>query len=599
MSKLKYLFLPAAALLLSGTFLYINGSNTRTFESQFEKFTDTMFQNEITASTLNLHYTLENPEDYGITNPPVTYGNTEQISLVASASPSIDDYRNTLHRIPYNSLSQENQLTYDILSLYLENEKTGENFPLYYEPLGATIGIQAQLPILLAEYVFYSAEDIDTYLELIAQTDAYFSSILEFEKTKSAAGLFMNDTNVQAIISQCDSFLSMTDEDNFLITIFNEKVDSVSFLSEEEKSQYKSRNQTAVTTHVMPAYQLLSDGLTALKGSCKNPNGLCYFPQGKTYYEYLLRCSTGSYLPVAGIEKRIRQQLAEDLTAYRKLLLKYSGTSQTDLFAALDTAPVTVLKDLQNRMTADFPSSPNVHYEVKYVHESLAEFLSPAFYLTPPIDNLSDHVIYINPAAAYEPLGLYTTLAHEGYPGHLYQNVSFDQQKTPVRSLLNFGGYTEGWATYVEMESYRYAANTVIAAASDAAQDPAPSSDAETIADHAELNRLNRSVMLGISSLLDICIHYHGFTLEDTREFLGNLGFVNTASADAMFHTILESPANYLKYYLGYLTFTDLRSYFQEKYPEQFNLKKFHEQILSIGPCQFPVLEKYLKTYYE
>lgn len=580
---LKLALIPTSLFLICSTHHYLEGKDVRAASRQFDQFTDSMFQNEVISSTLNLHYTLEHPEKYGITNYPVTYGSTNEISLVSSAAPSIDDYRQVLYGISYDSLSAKNQLTYDILSLYLENEKNGESYDLYYEPLGATIGIQAQLPVLLSEYTFYSEKDIKTYLELIAQTDSYFSSIVEFENKKSASGLFMSDTNAEAIIKQCQSFLSMNLEDNFLITLFNEKIDEMPSLSAAQRTAYKKENLTAVTEHILPAYKLLSESLEHLKGTGTNENGLSYFLQGKAYYEYLIRSSTGSYLPIAGIEKRIRQQLENDLAACRSLLLKNPQLGQSDVFDRLLSDPQEILFNLQECMEDDFPKAPSVHYDIKYVHESLEDFLSPAFYLTPPIDNLNEHVIYINNASGYSSLELYTTLAHEGYPGHLYQNLISAQSLCPVRSILSFGGYTEGWATYVEMESYRYAAKQC------------PDASA---ADAAELNRLNRSIMLGISSLLDIYIHYYGFTRLDTAQFLENLGITGSHSANAIFDAIVESPANYLKYYLGYLTFSDLRDWCRESYPDHFDLKDFHAQVLAIGPCQFPVLEKYLKSYY-
>ena len=105
-------------------------------------------------------------------------------------------------------------------------------------------------------------------------------------------------------------------------------------------------------------------------------------------------------------------------------------------------------------------------------------------------------------------------------------------------------------------------------------------------------------MLLGLSSLIDIYVHYHGFTREDVRHFLQNLGVSGTASADAIFDAVLESPANYLKYYLGYLSFLDLRNWCQKNWPDQFQITTFHQYVLEIGPCPFPVLEKYLKLCY-
>lgn len=83
---------------------------------------------------------------------------------------------------------------------------------------------------------------------------------------------------------------------------------------------------------------------------------------------------------------------------------------------------------------------------MKYVDKSLEEHISPAFYLTTPLDAYQDNVIYLNGNAKYDLTKAFTTIAHEGYPGHLYQNCFYQSQNPlPVRSVVNIGGYTEGW----------------------------------------------------------------------------------------------------------------------------------------------------------
>lgn len=578
--KFAYILIPSAYFLISAFCHHRSALQAQDASARLHALTQSMFQEQIVSSTLNLHYTLEHPENYGITDYPVTYDDDAEPSLVQSAVSFASDYRRALYEIPCRNLPLEDQITYDVLMLALENENEAQDYALYQEPLGATIGIQAQLPVLLCEYTFQDREDVEEYLELIAQTDTYFSSLLQFEKARARAGLFMSDDNADAIIRQCRSFIGDQPDSNFLITIFDEKAEELPFLSEEEKDSYKSQNRQAVQKHVLAAYELLAEGLETLKGSCKNENGLCYFPSGKAYYEYLVRSSTGSYLPIEAIEKRIRKQISDDILACRELLKKYPGASRRNLSLQIPTEPEEILADLQDKMSGDYPKAPNVSVDVKYVHPSLEEFLSPAFYLTPPIDDRSENVIYINNASVASDLERYTTLAHEGYPGHLYQNIS--SQDDVARSLFSFGGFTEGWATYVEMESYAYAA---------------AGCESEEAKAGAEFARLNRSAMLGLSSLLDICIHYHGYMRRQTAAFLNNLGFA-ADNVDALYDAILESPANYLKYDLGYLTFADLRSYCEKKWPQKFNLTDFHAQILRIGPAPFPVVEKYLKRYY-
>lgn len=570
-------FIPVLTFLFCSAYYYwINHS--------FLSFTDSLFQSEIVQSTLNLHYTLNDPSSCGIENYPVTLGKADPESLLSSCQ-TLNKYHTALRKIPHTWLSQKNRLTYDILDLCFETQKQGEKYLLYQEPLGPSLGTQAQLPVLLAEYSFHSTKDIEDYLTLLEQIPAYYDGLLSFEQAKAEAGLFMNDTIAQGIIDQCNAFLG-TEKENILFTTFETRLENQKNLSEKEKLDFIQKNENAVETCVFPAYKKLSEGILALKGSGNNELGLCYYPDGKSYYTYLLKDLTGCYNSIDDILERIQRQIRTDITKLRALvqnnpsLLTDAGieTLQNNT-AAISDDPQKLLADLQDKISADFPEPPSVSYDVKYVEKSLENYLSPAFYLTAPLDNLNQNVIYINRGAGYEGLDLYSTLAHEGYPGHLYQTVfSSSSGINPVRSLLNFGGYVEGWATYVEMMSFSYA-------------------DVDEAT--AELYRINRSLTLGISSLLDIFIHYYGYDKSQVSACLAQFGFTGENVTESFFNIILESPGNYLKYYLGCLCFQDLQNAARKKAGENFSLKNFHKKILETGPCPFPVLYSYVLQQYK
>lgn len=562
---LRLLMIPAVLLLILSVRFYADNK-------EFTDFTQEMFRSEITGNTLNLHYTLSNPKAFDIENYPITLGSADPETF-AQGIATLENYRAALSQMSYKNLSKPNRLTFDILSSYLDVQEEGKDFALYAEPLGPSIGTQAQLPVLLAEYTFRNLEDVKEYLTLLSQMDTYYASLLEFEKEKSDAGLFMSDRSADHIISQCQAFIHA--DENFLLPIFEEKIEALECLSADQKTTLAAKHEAIVKNHVLPAYQLLINGLTSLKGTGKNAGGLANFEHGKEYYEYLVKDSTGCYDSIADVEKRIQEQLLSDFRKLQALISEHPEALNLAAASSLSVSdPSSILKDLQKKIAKDFPSPPAVSCDVKYVHKSLEDFLSPAFYLTPPVDNLSSNVIYINNISGYSPLELYTTLAHEGYPGHLYQTVfSGSVPSNQVRNVLNFGGYVEGWATYVEM--YAYSLADVDAAVS-------------------ELYRLNRSITLGISSALDIAVHYHGFTREQVTDYLSKVGFQSGSAADSLYDMLIEAPANYLKYYVGYLNFIDLRDAVKEKEGEDFTLKEFHKKVLEIGPAPFSVLKKYL-----
>lgn len=578
----KYLialpFILAVLAFFFGMFLGHLNRKSMTEDKRFENYTYSLFREQIQTNTINLHYTLADPSEYGIRNYPVTLGEVDAVSL-ANDSVLLEEELEALEQFDYESLSSENQLTYDILKLSLETDLTlGDNY-LLTELLSPTLGVQAQLPILLAEYSFRCKQDVEDYLELIEQMDSYFEQIIEYEKIKSRSGLFMNDTTADRIIAQCQSFIADADS-NYLLSVFEDKIQDCDFLSGRQKKRFIKKHNTAITEHLIPAYQNLIQCLQDLKGTGKNPYGLSHFSGGKEYYEYLVKSITGVYDDIDTIEQRLRTQLESDFTRLRRLLKvqdevsgDFAAVSGDEVFS---TELVHILEDLQKKMSYDFPQLKDVEYDVKYVHADLEEYLSPAFYLTPPFDTMSPNSIYLNNSAQYSDISLYTTLAHEGFPGHMYQTLYFAQtDPDPVRYLMEPGGYVEGWATYIESYAYQYS----------------PLSS-----DTGEMLWLNRSLNLCIYSLTDIGIHYHGWTMDETTRFLNIFGITDEDSISEIYQCILEDPANYLQYYVGCLYFMDIRDNMETALGNDFDLQEYHRKILEIGPAPFPILEKYLSA---
>lgn len=556
----------------------ISSWKTYRINKQFEQYTDELFFTDVQGNALNLHYTLAAPEKLGITDYPVSLGNFDP-SQISSRTLLWESRKSALEKFPSERLSQQNQLTKDILCLAYETELLSGNNYLLEEYLSPSLGVQAQLPILLAEYTFRREQDVQDYIKLLASVDTYFQNILTFEQLKSQNGTFMSDTTVDRITEQCSAFIT-NPEENYLHTVFQEKLKDVPQLTAAKQKAYQKLHMKILQEQVLPAYQTLINGLCLLKGSGKNPGGLSGLPGGKAYYEYLLKSSCGIYETVEQIQTRLLKQLQMDMEESENILHKkpeliYRITEKQPAFSVQEkSSPEDILKTLQNKLLKDFPSPPETSYEVKYVHKDLEAYLSPAFYLTPPIDTLSPNDIYINEYAGMKGAELFTTLAHEGFPGHLYQTISFASTNPPkIRHLLGMSGYVEGWATYVETYAYNYA---------------------DQDSDLSRLQWLNRSLNLCILSLLDTGIHYDGWSRETTTEFLSGFGITDSTAQQEIFQVIVEDPANYLKYYMGYLHFLDLREDCKKEMGEHFDIRKFHQKILEIGPCQFPILEKYV-----
>lgn len=568
--KKIFLILPCCLLVILISFLsgnaFWSSLHAESSDRQFRTFTRSLFQTEVSANTISLHYTLRSPSDYGIADIPATYGSLSSDPVAAKAS--VRNVLSSLQEFDPDTLSSENALTFKILDTYLKNASTGTDYLLYQEPLDPVSGIHTQLPVLLSEYSFYDTQDVETYLALLKETPSYFDSVIRFEQKKAASGLFMPDYQADSVLDTCQSFIDMGKE-NYLVSTFNERIASLDLLPENKKDSFQKENMKLVTEEIYPAYQNLITAIKSLKGKGMNEQGLSHFPYGKKYYEYLVRQTTGCNESISRLRLMTRAQILEDLSAMQKVLFP-ADAALTQASVLEQTSPDSMLDDLRSKITDTFPKIPDVDFQVKYVPESMQDYLSPAFYMIPAIDNLTENVIYINNGQTASGLNLYTTLAHEGYPGHLYQTVYFSaSEPDPIRSILDFGGYVEGWATYAEMMSYYLA--------------PLPKTE-------ASLLQKNSSVILGLYALADMGIHYDGWSVTDTVRFFSDYGINDPNAVQSVYKLIIGSPANYLKYYIGYLKFYELKKEMADALGNQFSQKEFHRAVLDVGPAPFEIV---------
>ena len=555
----------------------ISEENPETIEA-FDQFINDIFETEVTENTINLHFTISDPEKYGITDYPVTLGDLS-IDAMADSNARLENYLSGLNSFSYTELTLNQQLTYDILENYFKLQLDMADMYLYDELLRPSTGVQAQLPILYEEYSFNSKKDVEDYLKLLALTDEYFDQIISFEKEKADAGLFMSDFACQNIIDQCNAFIADSDN-HYLIETFNTRIDKLTGLTQSEKDHYRLQNEKMLREHIFPAYENLAAALTDLLGSGTNENGLCYFPEGKQYYEYLLAYNTGASESVKTLENMISNERVKVLQESSDLTTENPELWELASEATLTpTDSATTLNHLKEVMLDDFPAPPETSYTVSYIDDCVADYLAPAFYVIAPIDDYSHNSIYINETTDTTNISYFTTLAHEGFPGHLYQTVmTYESGIEPVRSILNYSGFVEGWATYVEFQSYHYAGLD---------------NDVATILE------LNQDATLSLYASTDIGIHYEGWTLEDTKKFWNNYGITNDDAIESIFELIVEEPTHYLKYYIGFLKFEELKKETSLKNIKDYNDKSFHQAVLSIGPAPFDIVDKYLPAYYE
>lgn len=560
------IFLAAVLSIIYAAILSPAGKST----GSFSEFCTTLFREEMKSNTMNLHFTLKDPKAAGIDSYEITLGSLSGDSPHNQAR-QLKKLSEELKKYSHRSLKGKDRLTCRLLSDYISRQQNLAAYPYYDEPLTPSGGVTSQLPVLLAEYTFRNTRDIKDYLGLLSQMDTYFLGILDYEQKKADAGLFMSDEACLKVIEGCEVFTEHPD-DNFLIDTFSNRLNAMDGLTDTQKNAYLKQHSKVLSDHVIPAYSQMIKGLTMLLGRGHNNWGLCNFPEGKAYYEAVVSADTGCDDSVEDLFFQIAKARREDLTFCQNLLEKNPKlASQSPKPDAAMKEENAMLSRLQKEILTDFPAPPQTDVEICHVDPALSEYLAPAFYITAPIDDISHNRIYINDAKNDTDIYYFTTLAHEGYPGHLYQTICTSSYGAPeVLSLLNYPGYTEGWATYTEMQSFYYAG-----------LDP----------DLASLLQHNQAATLSLYATADIGIHYFGWEKEKNAAFWSEYGVDDTATVKRITDLILEEPGNYLKYYVGYLKFRQMREQLALE-NKSFSVSAFHEAILRTGPSPFSVLEE-------
>ena len=564
-------------------------SDAASEQARFDAFLAHQFQESVQDDPLSLHFLVRNPENYGITEPEMKFPeySLEQLQKDSEENATVLE---ELSSFDTSLLTSDQLFTYRMMKDTLETEAGSKGLELYNQPLSALIGTQAELPTLLAEYTFYNRADIDHYLALLSQIDTYYKQLAAYEQAQADAGLAPSDDTIDRILKSCKSYL-IRPENSLLTETFASRLNAVEGLSDAEKASYKAKHLTILKEHFIPAYTNLSKALESLKGSHPETGGLSTYEHGREYYAYLAAALTGTDSSVDALKTRIEKQMQADLSEIRVRLKEHPELIRQMTDSAITLSdPDEILQNLQVQIQDDFPALTDTSYTLKYVPEALESSLSPAFFLVPPIDSDGSNTIYINEKASTEQ-NLYTMLAHEGYPGHLYQTVYSslvcDTQTLPIRKLFSYGGYVEGWAYYTERISYEYAAQ-VLAEAEGSLGSSYPAALLCT------LLAQQRDLQINLFCLLDLSLHYYGAEESELLRSLESFG-LSEEQSERIYDYLRTAPAVYLKYYVGYLEMNALKKRAELQWSDNFSLLRFHRFVLEAGPSDFENLTKRLK----
>ena len=577
------LFASICFILLSGTILFGCGqasTQTSLKQKKFDRFLNSCFREYAAENTVTILFKLSNPSAYGIKTPvSPTYGDLSSDALKKNCSRS-KELLQKLYTFPTSSLTKKQKLTWQIFQDYLNESIMNEKYILYSSPLG-TNGLQSEIPVTLSEYRLDNEKDIKDYLSLVNQVPELFTQILDFEQERRNAGIISPSFVISDTIDQIDQFLNASEENNLLIQSFEERLAEVEPLSKDQKASYIANNRLLVTNKVLPAYKSLKTSLQAYTNDSKNTSSkerLCEYKNGQDYYNFLLMSNVGTDFSPEDCITILESQLKNTVKDISSLTTKNKDlyTEYLSATPAL-SAPKEIMNTLKNDSLIDFPEIKNISCQLKNVPDALSGTSACAFYLVPPIDSTKDNIIYINKSRV-DSNELFSTLAHEGYPGHLYQtNYFLTTNPSPLRTFLHCAGYDEGWGTYAQLYSYNFIEFKNV--------------DEQTTKQLRQLYRDNDLLSLSLSSLCDLYVNYKNYDENALANYLQTYG-IDKDSAQNLYRYVIENPTTYLSYSIGCYELDQLKQTMSDSLGKAFKISDFHEAVLNVGSCNFSILRQ-------
>lgn len=550
---------------------------------EFAAFETNMAKELIAADYLFMRYAVRDYRAMGLKKPEVNLGKISYGADEAELARTIA-YLEELQSFDYGTLAYAQQYDYEALEYSLYETLASELFSKYESPISIANYVMENLVTNLTSFRFYDEEAADDYVLLIKDVTRFIADLTRAVRDGEAAGLHVTDESLAYCQEFNQRFVSKV-EDNVLITTYAAAMESenLALMDGAKASENLQVITKTVTEEIIPCIKEFDAYLSTLYGQATNADVLLSAIDGD-YAEFKLMLNTSYNKAPEAIWQLLKDDIARNATNLFAML--NDEESSAKILAVLDNqnevmnlSSKEALAFMEAGVGTYFPKLAEVDYQIKDVDASSASGTVKAYYVTPPFDDVNQNVIYVNPHNN-PGADTYLTLAHEGIPGHLYQNcyaLLLDQNL--IRQTISFYGYTEGYATYAQ----RYGAMM------------AGLSEEEALA----CNYLFY-YYFDIYGLIDIGIQYFDWTVDDivayfTVEKTG-LSF-EKEDAQALYDYLVCMPGVYCRYAVGaaYLNSKEIEA--KNILKDKFSFVDFHRSILEQGGIPLCLLEQSINDY--
>ena len=518
------------------------------------------------------------------------------------SSNSIDDFiaeseyeryvLDVLNEINPNNLSEENQLNYRLLKSDYEINLEGRKYPGYYMRLNQRGGVQ--------DYYLYGNRlnfvDLQSYKNWFERVKGYTQNVrnsLEINREGLELGYTQPKLVTRGVSAQIGAMLERDLEDHPYYKIFK-SVGEVASAQEAEELQNEVKD--FIQNVLNPTYQELYDFLVnEYLPKSRDSIGISDVPNGKEWYEYLARYHTTTDLTPDEIHEIGLREVAKIRAEMEGIIeqvgwdgdfnsfLQYLRTDPRFYFETgeeLLQAYRAMSKEIDAYMPTLFNKLPRAPYGVIPIPMESAPFTTTAYYNAPSEGRPGYYYANLYMPEVRPKYEIPVLSVHEAVPGHHHQ-ISLAQEMENVpnfRKYLSITAFVEGWGLYSEQ----------LGESMGIYDDP-----------YDKFGQLTYDMWRAVRLVVDTGMHYKGWSRDDAV----NLFLENTAKTEQDINNEVDRyiawPGQALAYKIGQLKIMELRDKSKEALGEDFDIKDFHDHILSFGSIPLSILEEKVDEFIE
>ena len=508
-----------------------------------------------------------------------------------------------LDSINSEALSTQAKISYALFRLNAENDIADHIYRHHNYPINQMFGLHSRVPSMLINlHLIADQSHAEAYIARLQGTEVLFDQLIEGLKIREEKGVLIPKFVFPRVLDDIKNILKGQPFDNgepgTLFADFTSKVEKLN-IEEEKKKELLKNGKNALLTKVKPAYEKLIAFLTEQETRATDDDGAWKLPNGAAYYENALNRTTTTSLTAEEIHQtglkevdRIHGEMKEimkqvgfegDLQAFFSFLKEddqfyYPNTDEAKM-EYMDSAKVFI-DNMESRLDELFITKPKAKVVVKRVEDFREKSAGKAFYQAPAPDGSRPGTYYVNlynsknmPKFEMEALAY-----HEGIPGH-HMDRTISQELTDIPRFRKFGGYTayvEGWGLYCEY---------------------LPKEMGMYSNPYSDYGRLAMELWRACRLVVDTGIHLKKWTRQQGVDYY----LTNTSATERecvrMVERHIVMPSQATAYKIGMLKILELRQHAKDQLGENFDIREFHDVVLTSGAVPLSTLEDLVATW--